>query len=102
MIPDREAEILARALFHHGFRRQARQLGEECSELAAAVFRLDRPEREDALDGFLEELADVSLVVDQMRIWLSSDAGALEAFQRHRAEKLARVDAYLDRVGAGR
>lgn len=49
-----------------GFNMQMRKLQEECGELIAATNRL--MDDESRLDDFLEELADVEIMIEQARL----------------------------------
>lgn len=64
----------AEILHHYGVQEQRRQLVEECAELIQAVSKLHRADYRDAghaFDNFLEELADVEIMVEQMKQTLS-------------------------------
>lgn len=57
-------------LHHYGVMEQRRQLVEECAELIQAVSKLHRADYRNAaaaFDNFLEELADVEIMVEQMK-----------------------------------
>lgn len=63
-------------LKHYGVRSQQRQLIEECAELIQAVSKLHRASKpqqlarerkQAAFHDFLEELADVEIMVEQMK-----------------------------------
>lgn len=54
-------------LQHYGIMAQRRQLVEECAELIQAVCKLERRLDAAALYNFIEELADVEIMVEQMK-----------------------------------
>lgn len=56
-------EILA----HYGAQAQRRQLVEECAELIQAVAKYERTGAETSYYNFIEELADVEIMVEQMK-----------------------------------
>ena len=51
---------------HYGGKEQRHILIEECAELIQAVIKCERGS-EDADENFIEELADVSIMVEQMK-----------------------------------
>lgn len=54
-------------LEHYGATAQRRQLVEECAELIQAVAKYERTGSETAYYNFIEELADVEIMLEQMR-----------------------------------
>lgn len=57
-------------LQHYGVIAQRRQLVEECAELIQAISKLHRAtpeERDTAQYNFIEELADVEIMLEQMK-----------------------------------
>lgn len=56
-----QVEIIAR---HYGKDEQGRQTTEELAELIVAINKLHR--NNNNIDGLIEELADVSLMIEQM------------------------------------
>ena len=57
-------------LQHYGVMKQRRQLVEECAELIQAVTKMHRATPADAGNAFynfLEELADVEIMIEQMK-----------------------------------
>lgn len=58
----------------YGKEAQARQAMEECAELIQAINkRLRYPDNDKALDGLYEEMADVEIMMDQLRIMFDLD-----------------------------
>lgn len=68
-----------------GIQNQLDQTQEECAELIAAISKYRRRHDTKALDGLIEEIADVTIMIRQL-YWLI-DAKTIEAKVR---EKLAR------------
>ena len=60
-----EVKIIKDAVDTFGFDNQRRILQEECAELIVAASHYDRG-RPGAYDNFLEELADVDIMISQM------------------------------------
>jgi len=79
-----EEETLRAALRRFGFTEQARMLQEECGELIAAINRWFR-DRNDAFEAMVEEMADVEILIDQMRLVYGAE------IDEARARKLARL-----------
>lgn len=85
-----DEETLRAALRRYGFEPQLSMLTEECGELVAAVNRWRRG-REGAFPSLLEEIADVEILIDQMRLVYGAEIDAA------RARKLARLRERLGR-----
>lgn len=60
-----KAEILQKAVDTYGINNQLNQLQEECAELIVAVNKYRRTPF-DNLDGLVDELADVTIMIGQM------------------------------------
>lgn len=75
---------LRAALRRYGLREQLAMLQEECGELVASVNRWRRG-REGAFPALIEEIADVEILIDQMRLEFGAEIDAA------RARKLARL-----------
>ena len=67
-----EVKIIKEAVDTFGFKSQVRILQEECAELIAAASHYERG-REGAYDNFVEELADVDIMISQMCYALKAD-----------------------------
>lgn len=57
-------------LSHYGIEKQRRQLVEECGELIQAIMKLERTDKERV--HYIEELADVEIMMEQMKISLQT------------------------------
>ena len=62
---EEEVQIIRDAVDTYGFESQRKILQEECAELIVAASHYDRG-RPGAYDNFLEELADVDIMISQM------------------------------------
>lgn len=58
---------------HYGPRKQLRQLCEECAELIQATIKYDRNGKLDDYSHLCEELADVMIMSEQIKIGLSEN-----------------------------
>ena len=72
MTTEEEVQIIKDAVDTYGFESQRKILQEECAELIVAASHYDRG-RPGAYDNFLEELADVDIMISQMIYALQSD-----------------------------
>lgn len=73
MKPERRIEIESRAIKKYGWKEQQDMCVEEMSELAKALLKKRRHlandmHNQDLLDNIVEEIADVQIMLDQMRL----------------------------------
>lgn len=87
----KEENILLQAIVEYGAEAQTDMMIEEMSELAKALLKHRRKESEETLDNILEEIADVQIMLDQMK--LIHDDG--KATDEYRDVKLLRLAARL-------
>lgn len=80
-----EKELYKRALQAWGPENQRGMLAEECSELAVAVSHFKRGRIE--VDGLCEEIADVEIMIGQMRIMYGSIVDRIKNNKLSRLEK---------------
>lgn len=75
-------EVLFQAVKVFGEKSQIRMAIEEMSELIKALCKLERAEtvaeRDKAFGNVIEEMADVQIMLDQLRIIFGNDAKAVE------------------------
>ena len=87
---EREASILKRAVEAYGVHTQTDMMIEEMSELTKAICKLYRATDEGsasvAVDNIREEIADVQIMLDQMKI-MFGDASEQERAKLNRLEK---------------
>lgn len=89
-------EILEKAIDTYGMHTQVDMCLEEMAELSKALLKMRRPDGNiaDKLDNIREEIADVQIMIDQMRIIYGD-----EAVQRAEQAKLARLENRIAEVG---
>lgn len=81
---EQEQQVLRDALRVFGYENQVRQLQEEAGEVVAAANQAMRG-RPEAQAAFVEELADVSILIDQMKLVHGA------SFEEWRERKLRRL-----------
>ena len=84
-------EILAKALDTYGLKLQVDICIEEMSELTKALLKYRRVKPgqgnlQDAHDSIIEEIADVQITIDQMKMAFGETAG-MEEYKLHRLEE---------------
>ena len=89
-----EVKIMQTCLDRWGLKAQVGQAIEECAELIVALQKyINRKPQANMIENILDEIADVEIMLAQMRLVLDIDDSAL----RERIEyKLARLSRYLD------
>lgn len=90
-----EVKIMQTALDHWGLNAQVGQTVEECAELIVALQKyVNRTPTPDMVENILDEIADVEMMLAQMRLVLGINDDAL----RKRIEyKFKRLNQYLAR-----
>lgn len=63
-----EREVLTKAIETYGPRAQQDMMIEEMSELTKAILKYRRNPSPETLDNILEEMADVEIMIEQMKI----------------------------------
>ena len=86
-----DENILLQAIAEYGAEAQTDMMIEEMSELTKALLKHRRKESKETLDNILEEIADVQIMLDQMK--LIHDDG--KATDEYRDAKLLRLAARL-------
>ena len=88
---DNEIKIMQQALDQWGLNAQVGQTVEECAELIVALQKyVNRTHRTKATDGILDEIADVEMMLAQMRLALNLDDDALRKRIEYKFERLRR------------
>ena len=88
---DNEIKIMQTALDQWGLNAQVGQTVEECAELIVALQKhINRTPRSDTIDNILDEIADVEMMLAQMRLVLKIDDDTLRERIENKFEKLHR------------
>ena len=86
---DTEIKIMLTALDQWGLNAQVGQAVEECAELIVALQKhINRTPRSDTIDNILDEIADVEMMLAQMRLVLKIDDDTLRERIESKFEKL--------------
>jgi NTP pyrophosphatase (non-canonical NTP hydrolase) len=80
---------------HYGYESQSRILQEECAELIQAVSKMHRKSQSSAIVDYIEELADVSIMLEQMIHLL--DGASKSLYNRWINTKLTRQEKRIER-----
>lgn len=84
-------EGLKRIADHYGLKKQLRQLAEECSELAVASSHCAR--REAILGDLIEEIADVEVMIEQIKYLGGIQGMRIEGIKRDKiGRQLERIE----------
>jgi len=86
---DDEVNIMQCALDQWGLNAQVGQAVEECAELIVALQKyINRTPLQESTDGILDEIADVEMMLAQMRLSLGIDDDSLRKRIEYKFEKL--------------
>ena len=83
MTKDEEIQTLKDAVETFGIQNQLAMLQEECADLIAAVSHYNRG-RSGALDNLIEDIADVSILLDQISLAADRDITSLKTWKLER------------------
>jgi len=87
---DNEIQIMQTALDQWGLNAQVGQTVEECAELIVALQKhINRTPSPDTIANILDEIADVEMMLAQMRLALNIDDNTLRERIEHKFEKLS-------------
>lgn len=87
-------ELYERALNRFGFKSQLGILQEECAELIVAASKIKRGKQRN-FDNFFEELADVEIMIEQIKTFFECFGHKNTKFDRTKALKLKRLEELL-------
>ena len=88
---DKEIQLMQQALDQWGLTAQIGQAVEECAELIVALQKhVNRTPRTVSIDNIMDEIADVEMMLAQMRLALGFDDDALRKRIEYKFEKLRR------------
>lgn len=85
-----QQEILKKAVEHYGKEAQLRQLQEECAELIVAINHYLRDKNEKNKNNLLEEIADISVMFEQLP-YILENGDDMERIRTIKREKVARL-----------
>lgn len=71
---------------HYGFANQCQQTIEEMAELTVAISKLHRDWNEEHYDNLLEEMADVEIMLDQLK-YLSGGRYQVEKIKEYKIQR---------------
>ena len=87
---DNEIQIMQTALDQWGLNAQVGQTVEECAELIVALQKhINRTPSPDTIANILDEIADVEMMLAQMRLALNIDDDTLRERIEHKFKKLS-------------
>ena len=87
---DKEISIMQTALDRWGLKAQVGQTVEECAELIVALQKyVNRTPKPESVDNILDEIADVEMMLAQMRLVLGIDDDTLRKLIEHKFERLS-------------
>ena len=88
---DSEIKIMQTALDQWGINAQVGQAVEECAELIMALQKyINRTPRPETLDNLIDEIADVEMMLAQMRLALDIDDDTLRQRIVYKFERLTK------------
>jgi len=91
---DEEVKLMQTALDRWGLNAQVGQAVEECAELIVALQKhVNRSPSPETIDGVLDELADVEMMLAQMRVAFGIDDAA---FRERIVRKFVKLRNYLE------
>lgn len=80
---------------YFGYEQQKNMLIEEQAELIQALNKFDRKGTKESFNNIIEEMADVELMIDQVRYLLDINKEAIEEIK---AEKVKRTRSIIDQA----
>ena len=84
-------DILEKAIRHYGVENQMAQSIEELAELIVAINKCLRYKDDiEARNNLVEEVADVLIMIDQLKIIMNIKDYEIECYRRYKLERLER------------
>ena len=87
------SDIYSKAIEHFGKDKQLFQTCEECAELIQAISKATRYEGESYILNVAEEVADVEVMLEQVKRIFDLKPGIIDEYKRM---KLKRLERYID------
>ena len=86
---ENEVKVMQTALEQWGLNAQVGQIVEECAELIVALQKyINRTPKPDTLENIIDEIADVEMMLAQMRLVFGIDDDTLRKRIEYKFEKL--------------
>lgn len=79
--------VVAEIAEHFGYEQQKNMLIEEQAELIQALNKFDRKRTEEAFNNIIEEIADVELMIDQVKYLLDISQDAIEEIKEDKIRR---------------
>lgn len=95
----KKEQLYKQALDEWGYAPQVRMAIEECAELIKALAKIQRNTNYLTIDDVLEEMADVEIMLEQLKIIFDYEVSGLlsiSKFQRIKENKLKRLEKLID------
>ena len=89
--PKNNDPLFVRCIEVWGAEAQIRQGADECTELALALLHVLREKKTKALDCVIEEMADVELMMEQVKYMLSIPQDLIEKVKAKKVRRLKRL-----------
>ena len=84
-------DILEKAIKHYGNENQMMQTMEELSELSVAISKCLRYKDDiEARNNLVEEIADVLIMIDQLKIIMNIKDYEIDCYRKYKLERLER------------
>ena len=88
---ENEVQIMQKALSQWGIDAQVGQTVEECAELIVALQKyINRTPKPETIENLLDEIADVEMMLAQMRLVLDFDDASLRKRMECKFDRLSR------------
>ena len=84
-------EIYTKAFLKWGFMPQMGMVVEECAELIQATNKFMRKNDNKSREHFYEELVDVEIMIEQMRIIFNKDKAQIDKIKEKKLERLEKM-----------
>ena len=89
----KDEEMLNRRIAeHYGYKSQSKMLIEECAELIQAISKYNRETTEKRMENLVEEIADVEMMIDQIKYLLAIEHEKLDSW------KSLKINRTIDRM----
>lgn len=87
MVSKEHERLLSRIAGHFGYNAQSRILIGECAELIQAVSKYGRESTQERRDNLIEEIADVEIMIAQIKYLLSIEPEEIEMWKEFKVDR---------------